>query len=101
MTDAVAEHVASALRPLLSFAAVLLLWSGLSALGLFPETIVPSPWSVWTAAVDMARSGVLQSDLAISAGRAAAGFALGASLGVITGLLTGRMAILACCWPRF
>ncbi|MBT9431134.1 ABC transporter permease [Candidatus Sodalis endolongispinus] len=93
MTDAVADHVASALRQLLSFAAVLLLWSGLSALGLFPETIVPSPWSVWTAAVDMARSGVLQSDLAISAGRAAAGFALGASLGVITGLLTGRMAI--------
>lgn len=86
MSDIVANQVVSLLRPLLSFAAVLLLWSGLSALALFPETIVPSPWSVWAAAVDMASSGVLQSDLAISAGRAAAGFVIGASLGVVTGL---------------
>ncbi|CAK8743513.1 hypothetical protein SODG_006649 [Sodalis praecaptivus] len=71
----------------------MLLWSGLSALTLFPETIVPSPWNVWAVAVDMASSGVLQNDLAISAGRAAAGFVIGASLGVVTGLLTGRIAL--------
>ena len=78
--------------PLLSLGVVLAIWAAVGVLGVAPETIFPAPWSVWGALAEMARSGVLWSDLAASLSRAAIGLVIGASLGVATGLLTGRVA---------
>ena len=85
--------VGTAGKPLLSFLFVLLLWAAVGLTGWFPESIFPAPWSVWSAALEMAESGVLWRDLAVSLSRAAIGFAIGASLGVGLGLMTGRVEI--------
>jgi NitT/TauT family transport system permease protein len=77
----------------LSLAFVLTVWSLVSGLSLVPDAIFPSPWSVWGATIEMAQSGTLWSDLGVSLGRAATGFAIGAGLGVLTGLATGRVAL--------
>jgi len=45
-------------------------------------TLFPSPGDVGLAAIDLAQSGVLLSDLAVSLSRAAVGFVIGATLGI-------------------
>ncbi|MEM8957904.1 MAG: ABC transporter permease [Pseudomonadota bacterium] len=82
-----------AAAPLISFGFVLAIWATAGALQIVPETIFPAPWSVWSATVEMWRNGTLQTDLAVSLGRAAIGFAIGATLGVTLGLMTGRIAV--------
>jgi ABC-type nitrate/sulfonate/bicarbonate transport system permease component len=78
------------IKPLASFAIVLALWwLGCTVSGV-SSTIVPSPSDTLEAAVEMAESGVLWSDLAASLKRAAIGFSIGSCLGVAVGLLTGR-----------
>ena len=67
--------------------------AAVGALDLFPESIFPAPWSVWSATVEMAANGTLWRDLTVSLSRAGIGFAIGASLGVGLGLLTGRVAM--------
>lgn len=89
---AVVGRATEAATPLVSFLLVLAIWAAVGAVGAFPETIFPAPWTVFSAAVEMAQSGVLFSDLSVSLGRAAVGFTIGASLGVAVGLLTGRVA---------
>lgn len=74
----------------LSLVMVLLVWAGVSALQIFPETIFPTPWSVFVSVGELYRDGLLGSDFRASLGRACVGFAIGASLGVVVGLLTGR-----------
>lgn len=81
-------------RPLLSFGFILMLWFFVTAAGLVPEQIFPSPLSVWQAGVEMAENGTLATDLAVSMRRAATGFAIGSVLGVTLGLLTGRVALI-------
>lgn len=73
---------------------VLLIWSFFSALNIVPQAILPSPASVWSATVEMARNGTLALDLRASLSRAAIGFAIGTGLGILIGLLTGRMALM-------
>jgi ABC-type nitrate/sulfonate/bicarbonate transport system permease component len=79
-----------AFAPVVSFAVVLTIWwLGCKLTGV-SSTIVPSPSDTLEAAVEMAQSGVLWSDLVVSVRRAATGFTIGASLGIVVGLLTGR-----------
>ncbi|MHC5307956.1 ABC transporter permease [Bartonella sp. LJL80] len=78
------------LKGAVSFVLVVLLWWLAVLIANPPETILPSPLDVWNAAVEMAKSGILWSDLATSLSRAAIGFFIGASLGILAGLLTGR-----------
>lgn len=80
-------------KTLISFAFVLALWTIVGLSGAVPESIFPAPWSVWSATVEMAASGLLWRDLSVSLGRVAVGFTIGASLGVLIGLLTGRVAL--------
>jgi ABC-type nitrate/sulfonate/bicarbonate transport system permease component len=74
-----------------SLGAVVLIWELISLLKLVNPALFPSPADTWSAAVDLARSGVLFSDLAVSLTRAAVGFGIGAILGVVVGLLTARV----------
>lgn len=79
--------------PLISFGFVLAIWTAVSLSEIVPETIFPSPWSVWFATVEMWGNGTLPNDLKVSLSRAAIGFGIGASLGVLLGLMTGRVAL--------
>ncbi|WP_422073224.1 ABC transporter permease [Tranquillimonas rosea] len=80
-------------RSLISFAFILAIWAVVGLLRVVPESIFPAPWSVWSATMEMARSGVLWTDLSVSLSRAAVGFGLGTTLGVTIGMLTGRVAL--------
>jgi sulfonate transport system permease protein len=70
-------------------ALLLLYWSVLSAAGYLDPRILPAPWTAVSTAIDLIREGRLQTDLAISAGRAAAGLAFGVVAGVVLALASG------------
>lgn len=90
MQTDVTSRFSSFLRSALSLVIVLLIWAGVATLQVFPEAIFPPPLSVWHAAVDLYRDGLLFSDLGDSLSRACIGFLIGSTLGVTAGLLTGR-----------
>lgn len=71
-------------------AAVLVVWQGLSVLPTHDPRLIPGPAAVVRAAVAMAQSGELVSDIARSLARVAVGFAIGAVLAVAVAMLTGR-----------
>jgi NitT/TauT family transport system permease protein len=85
-----ADRLGTLAKSVSSLAVVLIIWAGVSASRIFPETIFPSPVSVWRSAIDLYTEGLLFSDLKDSLGRACVGFLIGSSLGVAVGLLTGR-----------
>ncbi len=68
---------------------LLLLWFGASALGLIDPRILPAPWTVVQAALDLISDGRLQDNLETSAIRAGQGFAYGVLGGVVVALLAG------------
>lgn len=73
--------------------AIILLWQVVSSRGLLSERILPSPLDVGAAAIQLARSGELFVNLAVSFGRAAAGFLIGGSIGFALGLLNGSSRV--------
>jgi len=70
-------------------ALLLFYWSVLSALGYLDNGMLPAPWTVVSTAIELIREGRLQQNLAVSAGRAAAGLAFGVAAGVIFALIAG------------
>jgi NitT/TauT family transport system permease protein len=70
--------------------AALALWWGVSAVGLFPESLFPSPVSVGEGFASEIWSGRMFNDVVASLWRVATGFMLAAALGVPLGLLLGR-----------
>jgi taurine transport system permease protein len=80
---------------LVSVAAMILAWSGLSASGAVPRDLLPTPWDVWTAAREIMRDGYRGTTLGGNAlstlGRMAGGFGLATLLGVPLGLWMGRV----------
>ena len=68
---------------------LLLYWSVLSAGGYLDTRILPAPWTAVTTATELIREGRLQENLAISAGRAAAGLVFGVAAGVVLALVSG------------
>ncbi|WP_067931294.1 ABC transporter permease subunit [Alicyclobacillus kakegawensis] len=72
---------------------VILAWQVAGTRGLLPESVLPTPWLVLKAGVQLAKSGVLASDLAVSAGRAFLGLAIGGSVGLVLGLVCGVFRI--------
>ncbi len=77
--------VAGSLLPLL----LLALWQWSTTSGGVPAHLLPSPASVWQAAVDLAERGLLGQYVAISTQRVLIGFAVGALLGLAVGALVG------------
>lgn len=74
---------------LLGPALLLLYWTVLSLNGWLDPRTLPAPWTAVEAAVDLIRDGRLQSNLAVSAGRAFAGLALGSIVAVALALISG------------
>ncbi|MEN3358744.1 MAG: NitT/TauT family transport system permease protein [Mycobacteriales bacterium] len=74
---------------LLSLATPLAIWYALSASHAVDATFLPSPSAVWSAGVDMLRSGVLLHDTAASVRRILLGFGLGVAISVPLGFAMG------------
>jgi sulfonate transport system permease protein len=70
-------------------AAIVALWWGSVALGVFKAYQLPPPPTVLDAAVALWQRGLLQQDIATTAGRVIIGFAIGSSLAIVLGTLTG------------
>lgn len=70
-------------------AVLLLAWQLSTALGLVPVYRLPPPASVVTAAIDLAASGELWLNIAISVQRVVIGFALGAVVGLAVAAVVG------------
>ena len=86
----------SRVRGLLSWAfplLVLTLWQVLSTIGVIPTRVLPSPLSVFTAALTLIQSGELFTHISISARRALSGFIIGGSIGFALGVLNGLLPV--------
>jgi len=68
---------------------LLTFWAVGSATGFIDPRTLPAPWVAVTTGVDLIEQGRLQSNIAISAFRAAQGLAYGVSLGVVAALISG------------
>jgi sulfonate transport system permease protein len=64
-------------------------WQLVTSTGLVAPYQLPSPASVWTAAVDLAERGLLGQYVAISTQRVVLGFLIGAALGLAVGSVVG------------
>jgi NitT/TauT family transport system permease protein len=73
----------------LSLATPLGVWFALSASGVVDSTFLPSPAAVWSAGVDMLRSGDLVRDTEASVRRILLGFGLGVAISVPLGFAMG------------
>ena len=67
-------------------------WVG-SATGFIPKTVLASPSEVWTALVEIQRTGELRTFLTASILRAAVGVGLGVTIGLLLGLASGLSAL--------
>ena len=74
-------------------ALVLVAWQAASQLGWLSTRVLPQPWAVLKAFVELAASGELFRHLAVSTARAATGFAIGGGLGLLLGALTGASRV--------
>ncbi|MBL6612627.1 MAG: aliphatic sulfonate ABC transporter permease SsuC [Reyranella sp.] len=74
-------------------ATLLLIWQAASQLGVLPANVLPAPTEVLNAVWRLGASGELWQNIAISAKRAAIGFAIGGSLAFAFGLLNGASKI--------
>jgi len=70
-------------------AVLLVAWQLVTTSGLVAPYQLPSPASVWTAAVDLAERGLLGQYVAISTQRVVLGFLIGAALGLAVGSVVG------------
>ena len=78
--------------PLAVLLVALLIWSALSLLGVFPESVFPSPLAVAKGFVEETRNGRLLDDLVASLFRVTTGFALAVFSGIPAGLWLGHHA---------
>ena len=77
------------LRQWLLPALLLTAWQVGSGVGWISPRILPAPIAVIKAAIDLTRTGELPHHIAISAGRALAGFVIGGGIGFLLGLING------------
>jgi NitT/TauT family transport system permease protein len=71
-------------------AALVALWAGLASLGLFPESLFPTPWAVARGLATELGNFRLVNDAIASLFRVTSGFLLAVLLGVPAGLLLGH-----------
>ncbi|QDX21326.1 aliphatic sulfonate ABC transporter permease SsuC [Pandoraea pnomenusa] len=89
---AVRRHARVATRrltPWLVPAALVVLWQLAAQYGWLASRVLPAPSAVADAAWQLAASGEIWRDIAVSTARALVGFAIGGSLGLMLGMLTG------------
>lgn len=69
--------------------AIIVVWEVLSLAAVIPQTVLPAPTAVLTAAFRLTLSGELPRDIWVSFWRAIAGFAIGGGIGFALGLANG------------
>ncbi len=74
---------------LLGPALLVLVWTMGSMSGFIDARVLPAPWAAVSTAVDLLHQGRLQTNLLISAWRAAQGLAFGVTAGVVVALIAG------------
>jgi NitT/TauT family transport system permease protein len=80
--------------PLLTFLGVLAVWQTVSTLGLYPETLLPSPLTVVEGVRELLGEGELWNYAGVSLLRFGAGYLVAALLALPLGLLFGRCPLL-------
>ncbi|MDO9353058.1 MAG: ABC transporter permease [Solirubrobacteraceae bacterium] len=85
----VARRASGAALRWVSPIALLLLWQVLSATGVLPEKTLAGPAQIFSAAVDLTRSGELPEALWISLQRAFFGLVLGTVFAIVLGIAAG------------
>jgi sulfonate transport system permease protein len=70
--------------------AIVAAWSVVSAAGIVPAHLLPSPYQVVLAGIDLGGRGLLVEDAAISIQRVLTGFAAGSTAGLVLGAAVGR-----------
>lgn len=85
------ETILSVLLPVLVALALIAMWSGLSASGLFPPSAFPAPGAVFVAFLHEAGSGRLFNDIVTSLFRVCCGFLIAAGLGIPLGVWMGQI----------
>ena len=83
-------HSRATLLPLIVFFVAIGIWSALSLLHVFPESVFPSPVAVAKGLGEEIRTGRLPGDLVASLFRVTTGFMLAVILGVPAGLWLGH-----------
>jgi sulfonate transport system permease protein len=78
-----------ALRQLLLPGGLLLLWQGITALGIFERSQLPGPLDVLAACWEMASTNRLAPHILVSLARVLTGFVIGSTLAIAIGLLVG------------
>lgn len=73
---------------------LLALWQAVVSAGLYEESLLPSPGTVWQAIVSMIRDGTLAEHLGVSLYRFAAGYILASATAIVLGLILGRLPAL-------
>lgn len=68
---------------------LLALWQLAVSVGWLSTRILPAPSAVFSAGVELVRSGEIWTHLAISGWRAALGFLIGGAIGLVLGFITG------------
>jgi len=72
----------------LGFASMFVLWH-VAATYLMNSVLFPPPWRVVLKAIELAESGVLEAQIAVSMRRILLGFAGGSAIGIPLGLAIG------------
>jgi sulfonate transport system permease protein len=68
---------------------LLITWQVSSSIGILSNRVLPNPIDIFTAAVDLLKSGQLVSDVWTSTKRAFIGFLIGGGIGFVLGLVNG------------
>jgi len=77
------------LLPLLTFGVVILLWQTVASLGIYRPHELPSPGSVFSGILELARTGALWEHIGVSMYRFLAGYLVAAVIAIPLGLISG------------
>ncbi|HTI14690.1 MAG TPA: ABC transporter permease [Dictyobacter sp.] len=78
------------LRQVGFFVALILIWQGLIAIGLWPSYLFPGPLDVWSRIMSGLRDGSFEMATLVSLRRLIIGYVISVILGLILGVLIGR-----------
>jgi sulfonate transport system permease protein len=83
------KHTKIILRGLILPVTIIIIWQLLGSLGFVSSVILPTPFDIAKAFIELVRSGELLKHMRISIYRAAVGFLLGGGLGFTAGVAVG------------
>ena len=87
------KRTSAILFPLISFGGLILIWQLVVTAGVFPELVMPAPWTVAKTFYRFFAGGEFFVHLWASLGRIFTGFLIGAFLGVSLGILVGHFRL--------